>query len=295
MKILVIIMQNNRFTLTPERQNRIDELLTMSGQSNTSQRSLDFNKEDVGKTNPAMALFNPGETFIEPGLKKLGVPGGLAFGIGLGTDIIAPGPGEITTPIKSIKGTFKGLKGLSTKLLEKFRGMSDNITEQEFNTVLNRTRKEGLKQADEQIVQSSLVKENGMINLSKTANKVEEQLVPLTPTQVKSPRWSNVGQDFIGDGKYGEIVYQSPIKTSAGDVHFGYGYESYEEDTSEYIGRGVKESFPNYFSHVRYEDMADGKTRKILEHQSDLMQKGRLDLEMKATQTTDLYGHNIQA
>jgi hypothetical protein len=34
-----------------------------------------------------------------------------------------------------------------------------------------------------------------------------------------------------------------------------------------------QQAFPNYFSHVRYEDMADGKTRKILETQSDLMQK----------------------
>ena len=95
-----------------QRSQRKEELLTMAGLSSPSQRSLEFNREDMNKVNPQDYLLSPGSTFVEPGLKKLGVPGGLAFGIGLGTDIIAPGPGEITTPIKSIKGTFKGLKGL---------------------------------------------------------------------------------------------------------------------------------------------------------------------------------------
>jgi len=159
---------------------------------------------------------------------------------------------------------FQGLKNLSTKLLEKFRGMPEQITEQQFAEILNRTKKEGIKLADESLITKSLVKENGKINLAKTAMKVEEQLVPLTPTPVKSPRWSNIGEDFIGDGKYGEIVYQSPIKTSAGDVHFQW-------NSTREGKRG--EAFPNYFSHIRYEDMADGKTRKILETQSDLFQK----------------------
>ena len=128
----------------------------------------------------------------------------------------------------------------------------------------------------------------GKINLTNLAKDIETQLVPLTPTPVKSPRWSNVGEDFIGDGKYGEIVYQSPIKTSAGNVHFNTGSGQFT------LGRGGEripsQDFPNYFSHVRYEDMADGKTRKILETQSDLMQKGRLsnEIDMQTTQSIHL-------
>ena len=163
--------------------------------------------------------------------------------------------------------TFKGLKNLSTKLLEKFRGMPENITEQQFNEVLNKAKKEGIRQADEQTIMSSLVKEDGQINLSATAAKVEEKLVPLKAFDVVKEgyrtRYSGIGEDFIGDGRYGEVIYQSPIKTSAGDVHF--------------------QNIPveNYFSHIRYEDMADGKTRKILETQSDLFQKGNFEMSIE--------------
>ena len=111
------------------------------------------------------------------------------------------------------------------------------------------------------------------INLITLAKDVETQLVPLTPIPVKSPRWSSVGEDFIGDGKYGEIVYQSPIKTSAGEVHFPISYER-----NNVFGK-VEQDFSNYFFHIRYEDMADGKTRKIIETQSDLMQKRTFEAE----------------
>src|SRR3990167_5510518 len=173
---------------------------------------------------------------------------------------------------KTGQNVFQGLKGLSTKLLEKFKGMPNEITQQQFNEVLNRAKKEGIKLTDENIVKDSIVMIDNKINLSKTAKKVEMQLVPLTPTPVKSPRWSRSGEDFIGDGKYEEIVYQSPIKTSAGDVH--YSSREYPSTFNSYDAvKASKDSFPNYFSHVRVENMTDGKTRKILETQSDLMQK----------------------
>ena len=170
---------------------------------------------------------------------------------------------------------FQGLKNLSTKLFEEFKGLPEKIKVGRFEEIVNKVKKSGIKEVDEQLVRRSLVIEKGQVNLSKTAAKVEEQLIPLTPTPVKSPRWSNIGEEFIGDGKYGEIVYQSPIKTSAGDVHFPYrGY-------ANEITKAGETPYPNYFSHVRYEDMADGKTRKILETQSDLMQKGKLETSIR--------------
>lgn len=58
-----------------------------------------------------------------------------------------------------------------------------------------------------------------------------------------------------GDVKsYNENVYESPIPTDAGLSHFS--------------------SSKNYFGHTRIEDMADGKTRRVIEVQSDLYQKG---------------------
>ena len=210
-----------------------------------------------------------GERFQQKLLGNIG-PGGM--GIVGGVKKVAPQAVKEVAP-----SIFKGLKNTSTKLLESFRGMADNIKVGQFEEIINKAKKSGIKEIDEKIIRNSAVIENGRVNLTKTAQKVEEQLVPLTPTPVKSPRWSNVGQDFIGDGKYGEIVYQSPIKTSAGDVHFR------TQGTPGGVGSydlGNQQPFPNYFSHVRYEDMADGKTRKILETQSDLMQKENFAKEL---------------
>ena len=167
--------------------------------------------------------------------------------------------------------TFQGLKGLSTKLLEKFKGMPEEITPQQFNEVINKATKEGIKQVDLNMIKESAKEVNGKINLTKLAKDVQTQLVPLTPTPVKVPHWSNVGVDYIGDGRYFETVYQSPVKTIAGEVHFSrYG----RSEASEYGGMAVSEQdFPNYFSHVRAEAMPDGKSVKLLEVQSDLMQK----------------------
>ena len=166
---------------------------------------------------------------------------------------------------------FEGFKDLSTRLLEKFKGMPEEITLQQFNEVLNRAKKMGIKIADENIIKQSIVQENGKINLSKTATNVERQLVPLTPVDVKVPRYSDSMNtaEHIGSGRYFETVYQSPIKTSAGDVHYP-GPRGYSGPDGK---RVISETYPNYFSHVRGEEMADGKSVKLFETQSDLMQK----------------------
>jgi len=224
--------------------------------------------------------------------KLLGVPHEITFNIG-GQKITSSQLASIVigfiTPEGEIKGKipteklFQGLPNLSTKLLERFRGMSEKIKIGRAEEIINLTKKQGLRPTEEEMFRSSMVVEKGEVNLPKTAAKVEEKLVPLTSTPVKSPRWSSIGEEFIGDGKYGEIVYQSPIKTSAGEVHFAERYSQ-----GPYHGGKGKESFPNYFSHIRYEDMADGKTRKILETQSDLFQKGRLEEEANTAAVREL-------
>src|SRR3990167_3245277 len=185
----------------------------------------------------------------QTGSKTLGMLGGLVAGFAepLGGKFKA---GKLLKNEKILAkiDIFTAPKNLSTKLLNKFEGMPNEITPQQFNEVVNRATKEGIRKADLDVVNSSLVKsKTGNIDLTKTAAKVEEQLVPLTPTPVKSPRYSYVGQDFIGDGEYGEIVYQSPIKTSAGDVHYPFHPHDFQGD----IPRGASQEFPNYFSNVR--------------------------------------------
>lgn len=119
--------------------------------------------------------------------------------------------------------------------------------------------------------------QNDTINVKEFADKVKAELLPLKRV--------NKSIDF-GDGEvggtitnyenivlpdeirgnikdYSENIYQSPIKTSAGEVHFGM----------------LSDAKQNYFGHTRIEDMADNKTRRVIEVQSDLYQKGNLEKE----------------
>ena len=78
-----------------------------------------------------------------------------------------------------------------------------------------------------------------------------------------TPRYENISLPADQRGEvenYFENIYETPIKTSAGGTHFG-------RDTE------------NYFGHTRIEDMADGETRRVIEVQSDLFQKGNMEKE----------------
>jgi hypothetical protein len=164
--------------------------------------------------------------------------------------------------VKETPRVFEGLKNVTTRLLERLKGLPEKIKPGRFEEIVAKTKKEGLKEVEEKLVRESLVfDERGMIDLPKTAAKVEEKLLPLTP-KMAGTQFKYVGQEFLGGGKYGEIVYQSHLRTTAGRIHY------------------TESDFPNYFSHVRYEDLLDGKTRKILEIQSDLFQKGRINEEL---------------
>lgn len=96
----------------------------------------------------------------------------------------------------------------------------------------------------------------------------------------ESARFENISlpQDVRGNvHDYRENVYESPIKTSAGQTHFG----------------NIDTPPDNYFGHTRIEDMADNKTRRVIEVQSDLYQKGNLEKEIEqAKGDIDIYKKN---
>jgi hypothetical protein len=168
--------------------------------------------------------------------------------------------------VKETPKVFEGLKNVTTRLLERLKGLPEKIRPGRFEEIVAKTKKEGLKEVEEKLVRESLVfDERGMIDLPQTAAKVEEKLVPLTPTPVDNPRYIYVGEEFLKpNDNYGEIIYQGSIRTPyAAEIHFD------------------SERFPNYFSHVRYADLDDGKTRKILEIQSDLFQKGKFESKLE--------------
>ena len=122
------------------------------------------------------------------------------------------------------------------------------------------------------------------INVKEFADKVKTELLPLKVKSSNissgakaedgsgwfSPKYEyvNLPEELRGKVKnYKENVYQSPIETSAGSTHFS----------------NTNSADRNYFGHTRIEDMADNKTRRVIEVQSDLYQKGNLERDMGVT------------
>lgn len=172
---------------------------------------------------------------------------------------------------------FNGFQDLSTKLLEKLKGRT-TVSRQYIEDLSNSP---DLKQAERDLIRNTLKDEGDQISVPDFANRVKSELLPL-----KAKKHKNLNEEFGGyEGttlpeelrgpvyEYNERVYESPIKTSAGSVHPGLPKTD------------------SYFAHSRYEDLANrldefgqpdkaGKTRRVIELQSDLFQKGRLESEM---------------
>jgi len=173
------------------------------------------------------------------------------------------------------KNAYKGEKDLTTKILKDLEGKS-TVSKQ---YILDATNRGELKQSERDITRAVLdTMPDGQINVKEFADKVKSELLPLEVMETnknagylsgRAPKYENIALPDEIRGKvknYKENIYQSPIKTSAGDVHFA--------------GGGANSDVPNYFGHTRIEDMADNKTRRVIEVQSDLYQKGRLDDEL---------------
>lgn len=102
------------------------------------------------------------------------------------------------------------------------------------------------------------------INVQQFADSVKAELLPLKGTLTgKNSEGITLSNEVRGNVKnYFTRTWESPIKTSAGNVH-----ERWLEKTD------------NYFGHTRIEDMVDNQTRRVIEVQSDLYQKGNLERE----------------
>ena len=185
---------------------------------------------------------------------------------------------------------FEGFKDLTTKVLEKLKGRSA-VSKQFIEDLSNSA---DLKQPERDLIRGVLKDSTDIVNVKDFANKVKSELLPLSPSHLKDGRYENIALpgDLRGPiAEYMERIYSSPIKTSAGDVHYSGEYPN-----------------ANYFAHTRIEDLPDsatikkltsandkaltdaefeayktaekgGSTRRVIELQSDLFQKGRLESE----------------
>lgn len=172
---------------------------------------------------------------------------------------------------KSFKGSIEAFKNegdLTTKILKDLEGKT-TVSKQ---YILDATNRGELKQVERDITRQVLETMKGdTINVKEFADKIKSELLPLkrnddlNPSAMGGYKYENVTlpDELRGNVEnYSENIYESPITTSAGEIHFS-------GDTK------------NYFGHTRIEDMADNKTRRVIEVQSDLYQKGNLEREIK--------------
>lgn len=183
--------------------------------------------------------------------------------------------------------TFEGFNDVTTNILDKLQGRS-SVSKQFISDLTNGG---DLKQAEREVVRTALESypDGSQVPVQEFADKVKAELLPLTRdtgslSEGYIPRYENVSLPDNLKGKvsdYSENVYESPIKTSAGAVHFPNRTD-------------------NYFGHTRIEDIP-GNTRRVIEVQSDLYQKGNLEKEvdnksaMKIDEKSGLPKYNARA
>ena len=188
---------------------------------------------------------------------------------------------------------FKGFKDLTTRVLEDLKGRSQ-VSKQFISDLANKPE---LRQSEREIIREVLKEAPENVSIGEFANKVKTKLLPLKVkgeiprelvarrddggiSAMRGFRYENISlpDEIRGPvASYKENIYESPIKTSAGSVHF------------------AGDDFPNYFAHTRIEDLptiregvkpygyaegskfSDQPTRRVIELQSDLFQKGMLE------------------
>lgn len=311
-----VIQQAGRFVLNPQIRIALGKLLQLTGkQLSTADKAIlkeymEANEQKVKdylKANPpsvGMAIkdinsMSPEERAAQ-GIKSPPMSprdtdwNGPMNDPNAGNNPLYSKPPPVTSP--KVQGAtpkttapFQGFTDLSTKLLEKLKGRT-TVSRQFIEDLTNSP---DLKQPERDLFRSLLQEEGDQISVPDFANRVKSELLPLKaspsegvrgmePTaEARGSRYENITlpDELRGPvANYNERIYESPIKTSAGQTHFGG-----ESD--------------NYFAHTRVEDLppesfkegefspspsTKGDTRRVIELQSDLFQKGRLEGEIQA-------------
>ena len=195
--------------------------------------------------------------------------------------------------IKESITPYKETGNLTTKILKDLEGKT-TVSKQ---YILDATNRPELKQVERDLIREALVTEKSdTINVSDFAKKVKAELLPLKlkknynanyPKTISDSGYPvmsrtkfesiSLPSEIRGNVKnYDEHLWESPIKTSAGQTHF------------------PNEGIDNYFGHTRIEEMADGKTVRVIEGQTDLYQKGNLEREMNIRKASPVEGADTE-
>lgn len=191
---------------------------------------------------------------------------------------------------------YKDTGALSLKTLSKLEGNTE-IPKNEIVGIMN---KGGIKQQEKDLINSYLEKHQGnKVNVEEMAKSLKAELLPLQ--RLQSGKIDEAGRKFrerhenISLTKelrgnvveYRENIYESPIKTSAGNIHFGSDSERYFGHTrTEDLAITGKNGIPLVGDYEKLLERGfdpNPPTRRVIEVQSDLYQKGRLERELQDT------------
>ena len=194
-------------------------------------------------------------------------------------------PEEIN--LSDIKFLRKNNKALTIKTFDFLEGKK-SVSKQFIEDL---TKRQDIKQVERDLIMDQLKGiETDKVDVASFIKQVNAELLPLSveSSEDGEPRYENVTLPDSLRGpvaSYYEHVYNSPIATAAGSIHFG-------------------DEAKNYFGHSRIEDMASGdvkitgkdlsgapiydmpdqsagpEIRRIIEVQTDLYQRGRLGDEV---------------
>ena len=182
-----------------------------------------------------------------------------------------------TAAALGIAGMSFAKGNITTRLIKALKSTGkETLTLSEIKGVAN---KGGYSKADTNLILSTAERQGAKVSIAQLEKEIAPQLIPLKASAVPANQSAlsryGVGEDFVDNpAGYKEIVWESPIKTSAGDVHYSPGKFNASDE------KAMSSNFPKYFSHTRFESLPNGDL-KLIEVQSDLFQKGRLEEEVK--------------
>lgn len=232
------------------------------------------------------------------------------------------------------KPVYKGESDLTTKILQDLEGRS-TVSRKYIEDATNRG---DIKQAERDLIRRILDDEGPEVSVKEFADKVKTELLPLetknsdlvkanTKDQYANfekegdftPKYESFAlpEDLRGKVEnYKESIYESPIKTSAGSVHYNYHTDNYfAHSRIEDLGKvtdlrdweigqtargwevtdksgkslGAFQNPKEASDFIKTQrDLVDNKVRRVIEIQSDLFQKGRLEGELADNDTVVL-------
>ena len=168
----------------------------------------------------------------------------------------------------------KELQKLTTKILNRLKERSNKpVVSKQF--ILDLTKQQDIKKVEADIIKDVLKNFDDKVEVATFENKVLAELLPLERQQLGDTKYEAYTIDKNDpDWFYSENIYYSPIPVRAGSAHFGHAMGAYMEDVAE-----------KYFGHTRVENNATNTTRRVIEVQTDLYQKGQLEKEAEVTPT----------